>query len=99
MFLRCGSPLFFSTIFVTALSLSSCQNIMESEQDTSAVRTTKVDLPAKAKVEALSYAAPDEQEVVRLQQEPVATRAFLGSAPHICTPSGFGQRSRCFTRN
>ncbi|MCX8279133.1 hypothetical protein OSJ77_02915 [Phyllobacterium sp. 0TCS1.6C] len=30
---------------------------------------------------------------------PVATKAsYLGRAPWICTPSGFGQTSRCFPR-
>ncbi|MBB4439163.1 MULTISPECIES: hypothetical protein [Rhizobium] len=28
----------------------------------------------------------------------VRTVAYHGSAPYICSPSGFGQKSRCFAR-
>ena len=29
----------------------------------------------------------------------VASSAYLGRAPHICTPSGFGSKTRCFNRS
>jgi hypothetical protein len=30
---------------------------------------------------------------------PEVKRLYLGRAPYICGPSGFGQRSRCFLRS
>lgn len=38
---------------------------------------------------------------VEMQVEPapvLAQQEFLGKAPWICTPSGFGAQARCFTR-
>jgi hypothetical protein len=29
----------------------------------------------------------------------IRTVNYLGSAPYICTPSGFGERSKCFLRS
>ncbi|MBY5762060.1 hypothetical protein HFO06_02875 [Rhizobium leguminosarum] len=31
-------------------------------------------------------------------ERPARTVAYHGSAPYICSPSGFGQKSRCFAR-
>ena len=34
----------------------------------------------------------------RLGTNAAGARAYLGSAPWICSPSGFGHRSKCFRR-
>ena len=34
----------------------------------------------------------------RPQAVNVASRQFLGNAPYVCTPSGFGRTSTCFAR-
>lgn len=40
------------------------------------------------------YSSDDSARVVKVS----APRTFHGSAPYICSPSGFGQKSRCFMR-
>ncbi|RUM18392.1 hypothetical protein EFQ99_32870 [Rhizobium vallis] len=39
-------------------------------------------------------ASPTERQA----PAPVRAVAYHGSAPYICSPSGFGQKSRCFAR-
>ncbi|RDL50813.1 hypothetical protein BLJAPNOD_01938 [Ensifer sp. M14] len=52
--------------------------------------------------------APKEGKLIRVAQEddivePLPARkrvtAYLGRAPYICSPSGFGHTSRCFLRS
>lgn len=40
-----------------------------------------------------AYAYPENRAGVTAR-----TVAYHGSAPYICSPSGFGQKSRCFAR-
>ncbi|EJC68789.1 hypothetical protein Rleg5DRAFT_4565 [Rhizobium leguminosarum bv. viciae WSM1455] len=44
-----------------------------------------------------AYAYPANR-VGRPAAATVRTVAYHGSAPYICSPSGFGQKSRCFAR-
>jgi hypothetical protein len=44
-----------------------------------------------------AYAYP-ENRAVRPAAAPARVVAYHGSAPYICSPSGFGQKSRCFAR-
>lgn len=37
-------------------------------------------------------------DAVNTQPTRASRTAYLGSAPYICSPSGFGQKSRCFLR-
>ncbi|WP_163272942.1 hypothetical protein [Chelativorans alearense] len=43
---------------------------------------------------AVKAKAPNTQITVKL-----ASSQYLGNAPYICTPSGFGRTSTCFTRS
>ncbi len=51
--------------------------------------------------------APDPVVVAQVDQvdsakeaRPVKTkRVYLGRAPYICSPSGYGQKARCFLRS
>jgi hypothetical protein len=53
-----------------------------------------------------AYSAPAAKQQVRVQpklgakQAPVrkVSSRYLGRAPYICSPSGFGRTSRCFAR-
>jgi len=47
----------------------------------------------KSKVEQTSSAAT-EAHPVRIAMD----QSYLGNAPYICTPSGFGNKARCFLR-
>ncbi|EJZ17067.1 hypothetical protein RCCGEPOP_32703 [Rhizobium sp. Pop5] len=44
-----------------------------------------------------AYAYP-ASATERQAPTPVRAVAYHGSAPYICSPSGFGQKSRCFAR-
>ncbi|MDF0695879.1 hypothetical protein PYR71_04990 [Rhizobium sp. MC63] len=44
-----------------------------------------------------AYAYPEDR-AVRPAAAPARVVAYHGSAPYICSPSGFGQKSRCFAR-
>ncbi|ANM02234.1 hypothetical protein AMC78_CH00074 [Rhizobium phaseoli] len=63
------------------------------------------DIPAVAKKNVIveaprvakAYAYP-ENRAVRPAAASARVVAYHGSAPYICSPSGFGQKSRCFAR-
>jgi hypothetical protein len=42
-----------------------------------------------------TYSAARDDEAAKAHG---SLRGYLGSAPWICSPSGFGQKSRCFAR-
>ncbi|PCK79969.1 hypothetical protein [Rhizobium sophoriradicis] len=64
------------------------------------------DLAAVAKKNVVAFQAPrvstayayPEKRAVRPAATPARVVAYHGSAPYICSPSGFGQKSRCFAR-
>jgi len=57
-------------------------------------RSTSGELPRAA---ALTSKAPG---LVPAVAEPRTEKVrYLGSAPHICSPSGFGRKSTCFSRS
>lgn len=60
---------------------------------------------ATASSKAKTYAFPSSEPVaVAMQEERGASpmrenrSAYLGSAPYICSPSGFGRKASCFLR-
>ena len=38
------------------------------------------------------------QAIVKQKEAKIIQTSYLGRAPYICTPSGFGSTSRCFMR-
>ncbi|MFB9950108.1 hypothetical protein ACFFP0_14700 [Rhizobium puerariae] len=57
-------------------------------------------LPVKQAAYSVPTSAPVErgQEVVAQSEGKIIQTNYLGRAPYICTPSGFGSTSRCFLR-
>lgn len=47
---------------------------------------------------ALSNKSVAAKQIVVQRAAKLERAAYLGRAPHICTPSGFGSTSRCFLR-
>lgn len=79
---------------------------------TNATSVTKVGYGLPAQTAAIAKA--DDLKAPRTQRAPriavtetvttakpatVATANYLGRAPYICTPSGFGSKTRCFNRS
>lgn len=66
--------------------------------------TTDQDIKTASLTKQVGYAVP-EKKPARNKQIAVTERAvklvrttYLGRAPYICTPSGFGRTSSCFLR-
>lgn len=104
-FKKCGYMV-AALISITALSAcSSAQTIAQTKP----VSVTKVgySLPAKQPLlsgpSKTSGTTRNSKQIVtqRTAAKPaprVTTAKYHGRAPHICTPSGFGSKPRCFNR-
>ncbi|THK35849.1 hypothetical protein EHS39_22385 [Ensifer sp. MPMI2T] len=72
-----------------AAAVSGCSVMPDQSIRTSSL-TRQVGYPALSK-------RPAKQVVVQRAAK-LERAAYLGRAPYICTPSGFGSTSRCFLR-
>ena len=95
-------------IALAAMSLASCsvadaeiasnepQSVKQQEET---IRRTRSDTESYgfSNSEELRQANADINGMETTQARETKT-AYLGSAPYICSPSGFGQKSRCFLR-
>lgn len=62
------------------------------------VRRTTSDATAYGYGDTRSGRKTVADDVINTQPARATRTAYLGSAPYICSPSGFGQKSRCFLR-
>ncbi|ARM10360.1 hypothetical protein Bra5_CH00070 [Rhizobium phaseoli Brasil 5] len=93
-----GRRLFHIAMFAWGTTLlavgpTACAVVNE---DIAAVAKKNV-VVVKAPRVSKAYAYP-ENRAVRPAAAPAGVVAYHGSAPYICSPSGFGQKSRCFAR-
>ncbi|MFQ6240364.1 hypothetical protein [Sinorhizobium meliloti] len=73
-----------------AVTTWGCSSTVSQETTASIAREVGYPLPERKP-------APGNQAVT--QKTPKLVRsAYLGRAPYVCTPSGFGSTSRCFLR-
>ncbi|MBB4188586.1 hypothetical protein [Sinorhizobium terangae] len=79
----------FALLLATAVS--GCSATPDQSIRTSSL-TRQVGYPA------LSNKPVASKQIVVQQAAKLERAAFLGRAPYICTPSGFGSTSRCFLR-
>ncbi|MBB4231597.1 hypothetical protein [Rhizobium mongolense] len=56
-------------------------------------KTVVTNVPRSSKI--YSYAVASTKAAAPVS---AGSKVYYGSAPWICTPSGFGQKSRCFAR-
>jgi len=79
---------------VLSVVATGCTPLTDSSVVTSSV-SAKMEAPATISVptQVAKVEEPASRSTVR-----VASSSYLGRAPYICTPSGFGQTSRCFLR-
>ena len=85
---------------IAALALSGCSSIVGGDVKSASITTeTSHAFPAKtikpkSKIAAVNRRATAGRTAVKAS----ANVPFYGRAPYICTPSGFGQTTRCFRR-
>ncbi|TDQ33879.1 hypothetical protein DEV91_10482 [Phyllobacterium brassicacearum] len=76
--------------FVVAVSLCTTAPTMASEARSKSI---KLGYPGSAKTYVITRKTIKTRNVVSVARAP-----YLGRAPFICTPSGFGRTSTCFAR-
>ncbi|MDX0566328.1 hypothetical protein BMJ34_35135 [Sinorhizobium medicae] len=80
-----------STLAVMVAAAScGCSSTVSQETTSSITREAGYSIPDRKP-------APRKQAVANKANKLVRS-AYLGRAPYICTPSGFGSTSRCFLR-
>lgn len=72
------------------LTVCGCSSTVSQETTSSVTRAAGYPLPDRKPVQGKQAVA---QRAVKLMRT-----TYLGRAPYICTPSGFGSTSRCFLR-
>lgn len=93
-----GRRLFRSAVFVWGATLltvgsTSCAIVDDDIAVVAKKKVVVVEAPRVAK--AYAYPANRAERPAKATME---VAAYYGSAPYICSPSGFGQKSRCFAR-
>ncbi|WP_027997387.1 hypothetical protein [Sinorhizobium arboris] len=73
-----------------AAAACGCSTAISQETTASITREVGYPVPEKKIVR--------DKKVARQKAPKPVRSAFLGRAPYICTPSGFGSTSRCFLR-
>lgn len=83
----------FTGLVAAAFSLISCGAIDQSV--TTSATSSNLDKKITRQSRTYAYSTGSERAVPSRATQPVT---YHGSAPYICSPSGFGQKSRCFLR-
>lgn len=88
-----------TVLFIGILAASACSSTLPDATKTTSVKRTTVEV---------AYSAPNLNRVANPRGPASAARkdsphkvtqtAYFGAAPHICSPSGFGQKSTCSLR-
>jgi len=76
-----------------AIGPTSCAVVNDDIAAVAKKKVVAVEAPRVAK----AYAYPAGR-AERPAKATIDVAAYHGSAPYICSPSGFGQKSRCFAR-
>lgn len=106
-----STTLALTAILVGSLAITGCSTDYNVAQ-TQTTSVTKVGYTLPAKTSSVTQAeeikTPRTQRAPRIattkttastKQTKVASTNYLGRAPYICTPSGFGSKTRCFNRS
>ncbi|MNH95980.1 hypothetical protein D3C73_486350 [compost metagenome] len=97
-------PMFFAGLCAV---LSSCSVVDGDVADNKAgaKKVPAVSAVAAGSFKANSYAFSSAKPVAIAMKDdtgedadPQGSSSYLGSAPYICTPSGFGRKAHCFLR-
>lgn len=75
-----------------AATASACSAVADQSIQTSSV-TKEIGYPVSTGEPLAAKRTAVTQKTTKLERT-----AYLGRAPYICTPSGFGSTSRCFLR-
>ena len=86
-------------VIVTAVLAPTLSSCTATHMEVAAMNTKSTGFgypnPAKPKDPTKKTAVGIDRTVT---SSTVATATYLGSAPYICTPSGFGRKPSCFAR-
>lgn len=77
---------------LVAATASACSAVTDRDIQTASV-TKEVGYPVSASEQPATKRGTVTQKPTKVDRT-----AYLGRAPYICTPSGFGSTSRCFLR-
>jgi len=89
-----GKPAFLIGIAAALNLLAGCTAMPDRSVTTSSV-PTRLGYPSAA----LAQTRPAQsRNTVNKASRKLVSSGYLGRAPYICTPSGFGKTSRCFLR-
>ncbi|PLP56370.1 hypothetical protein CYK37_25075 [Mesorhizobium loti] len=85
---------------IVTVALSGCNSITDSNvKSTSITAQTSHAFTAEVIKPKGKVAVASRRTVVARNTQKISDSArFYGRAPHICSPSGFGQTSHCFLR-
>lgn len=91
---------------ICAVSVAGCSIGQTTAQEKSPAMTNfAYTLPAKSMISVQTKntkAAENPVKTAPTEMKPVVKVSktnYAGRAPHICTPSGFGSKARCFDRS
>jgi hypothetical protein len=88
---------FLSMLVLTAAGPISCAVVNDDTSSIAATSPKQAVVATKVahvnKVYGYSAAAKPDAQAIK-----VRATAYFGTGPYICSPSGFGQKSRCFVR-
>ncbi|MEI1250174.1 hypothetical protein [Rhizobium aouanii] len=90
---RIRSAMFAWRMALLAIGPTACTVVGDDIAVVAKKNAAAVEAPRVSK----AYAYPANR-AERPVAPTVRTAAYHGSAPYICSPSGFGQKSRCFAR-
>ncbi|PZU88548.1 MAG: hypothetical protein DI528_04670 [Shinella sp.] len=93
---------------IAAISLASCSaadaELATNEPQPSRQHEETI-RKSRSNTEAYGYTSSNDMQqanagdnAIDISQARETKTAYLGSAPYICSASGFGQKSRCFLR-
>ncbi len=77
---------------LVAATASACAAVADQSIQTSSL-TKEIGYPVSTSEPLAAKRVAVTQNAIKLERT-----AYLGRAPYICTPSGFGTTSRCFLR-
>jgi len=89
-------------LLATAIGTASCSLVEDNVFKTAAADTSRIKAKVEPAKKSYGYQKSEKASVelvadVSTTPKPVR-QVYSGSSPYICSPSGFGQKSRCFLR-
>nr|WP_262528335.1 hypothetical protein [Agrobacterium tumefaciens] len=89
-------------LLATAIGTASCSLVEDNVFKTASADTSTINAKVEPAKKSYGYQKSGKANVVLVADGSTAPKTartvYSGSSPYICSPSGFGQKSRCFLR-